>query len=722
MKLSQAFSQSRRLGLVLLCLASSWSACARLDGAAEVDAPDLLPWPASPLGDLVAGRSLVVAPGRNFSPTQDGAAWKFRLWAQAVCRVLEATDQPLGFFFQPGPEESDLWFRLYWDDQEIGGGGGGHEVRGRVPAQLITPGDHILKVRRLFADRPVGEVRIEHFGFRLGEEEVLFLPSQVERLRMLDDFLSVGVASNTRQKFGGLLFSGPGATHRALPEVPASHLRFQLLNLSSEAAHFVARVADRDYRQEVSPGSTQPLEIPLPAGEHKLELEVEGSDEGLFLWGEPGLTPRGTSGATPIFLITLDTTRRDALSPYGGPEELSPRIGQLARQATVYENAFSTSPWTLPSHASIMTGLYPSRHLAGVEDQHLTSRVSTMATLLARAGYATAGFAGGALCAHRFGISHGFGRYLNPDSFESTGDRLTAEVGEFLSQRYKQPLFVFINYFDPHGMYRAPTEFQELAGVSAKRDALDGHPLWQALDRGQAPAWRSILQGESTITPEILDYLQAAYLSEVAFMDSQIGRLLDRLQELDLFDRALIILVADHGELLGEYGGLFSHAGRLDPELTEIPMIIKWPGQREGQRESALTSQVDLFATVLEVAGLEAPKRDGLSLAGQGPSEDRRLLFMEEHESRVHPLPRRLKIASDVYGVQRDRERLIVWEGGLECARRTPKGWRDEPCRSSREAVLERVQEALGASPPTTEGGTELDEEAREALKALGYL
>ncbi len=184
----------------------------------------------------------------------------------------------------------------------------------------------------------------------------------------------------------------------------------------------------------------------------------------------------------------------------------------------------------------------------------------------------------------------------------------------------------------------------------------------------------------------------------------------------------MIILVADHGELRGEYGGLYSHAGRLDPELTEIPLIIKWPGQRKGHRVDALVSQIDLFTTVLKAAGIAAPANDGLALSREPmPTTTARLLFLEEHESRVHPLPPRLKIAFHVYGAQRPRRRQIVWKGGGECARIVSHGWQEEPCETSSAAALERIQKTLGRPAKVTDAG-QLSQEEQEALRALGYL
>ena len=240
--------------------------------------------------------------------------------------------------------------------------------------------------------------------------------------------------------------------------------------------------------------------------------------------------------------------------------------------------------------------------------------------------------------------------------------------------------------------------------------------------------------------------MRAAYLSEVSFMDAQLGQVFDSLRQLGLYDRAMIVLVADHGELLGEHGR-FSHAGRLDPELTEIPLLIKWPGQTEGRRVRSLASHVDLMSTVLAAVGIAPPANDGHPLAWEesaegGPAEvaspaapsadqpspapgsvggDRRVLFMEEHESRVHPLPDSLRIAPHVYGVQRPEQRQIVWSGGGECARRVEETWSPETCEVASDGVLTKVLDFLG-EPTAVRNAGQLSEEEQRGLRALGYL
>ncbi|MCP4660656.1 MAG: sulfatase-like hydrolase/transferase, partial [bacterium] len=145
------------------------------------------------------------------------------------------------------------------------------------------------------------------------------------------------------------------------------------------------------------------MELALTADAAPLTFAVEGPKNGFFLWGAPFLDPPRPSPRTSIVLITLDTTRRDALGVYGGDRGVTPHLDELAGSATVFERAYAPAPWTLPSHASIFTGLYPSKHGAGVAADHLESRFETLPELLRRHGYLTAGFGGGMLTSYRFG-------------------------------------------------------------------------------------------------------------------------------------------------------------------------------------------------------------------------------------------------------------------------------------------------------------------------------
>jgi hypothetical protein len=238
---------------------------------------------------------------------------------------------------------------------------------------------------------------------------------------------------------------------------------------------------------------------------------------------------------------------------------------------------------------------------------------------------------------------------------------------------------------------------------------------------GDGAAWTRAVIDDIPFPAEALAALNAEYRAEVAFMDEQLGRLLESLRGHGLWDEALLIVVADHGELIGEHRVL-GHGGRLDPELVEVPLIVKFPQQRKAATVDELVSIVDLFPTVLEAAGLEPPSSDGIPLpvADRGHAHARAIVFSEEHAMGIHKLFGRLRVADDLYGIERRAQREIVWEDGRDCFALSEVGWTADGCAS--ESSMALVQEQL--QPPRLLAGQQvpdLGEEEMERLRALGY-
>jgi arylsulfatase A-like enzyme len=179
--------------------------------------------------------------------------------------------------------------------------------------------------------------------------------------------------------------------------------------------------------------------------------------------------------------------------------------------------------------------------------------------------------------------------------------------------------------------------------------------------------------------------------------------------------------VADHGELLGEHRVL-GHGGRLDPELVEVPLIVKFPHQRRAASVDDLVSIVDLFPTVLEAAGVPAPPSDGLPLPTRDSrgSSTRDLVFSEEHAMGIHKLFGRLLVADDLYAIERRTQREVVWQNGRDCFTLAGNGWTVGNCGA--ESAMALVEKRL--HPPRLLAGQQvpdLGKEEMERLKALGY-
>lgn len=706
-----------------------------------------------PRGLVLSGSPVVCAPSSDWQAAE--GVWSFRGVAEVACTIAGPPREPLILAFTPQPDSRGFSFDLEWDGTPLAAspgrteGGADDALVVTVPAASLTPGVHVLTLSR----RPEPDDRERHDNhFRAlarrpaaGGSPVPLIHDAAERYAYLADLLINGVTGLDERKASGFLFAGPGRWYLELPaDVATGGLHLRPENLSEEPALFKVEVVghpERTAKVRVPPRWRGELSLDLAdvggkADPLHLAFTVEGDRGGLFLWGAPRLSPpssvarrRSPTEPPPILLITLDTTRLDALGAYGGPPGLTPHLDRFAADATVYERAAATAPWTLPSHASMFTGLYAGRHGAGVSERRLPPGVPALAEELRRHGYHTAGFAGGRLMAHDYGVGRGFDVYHDPEGLETRGDRMTELVTAELEAVPPGPLFLFANYFDPHYTYRAPPEFGRRTGVAAAQAGLVS-PEWRRVAEGDIQMWRRVTYGEVPVTDAARRWLTAVYHAEVAYMDEQIGRLFAGLKRRGLYERAWIVVVADHGELLGEDGRV-SHAFRLDPELVQVPLLVKVPGQRAGsgggRRAPDLTSVADLFPTLMAAAGVAVPAGlDGRPLGNPG---DRSRVYYEEHRSRIHPIPNpHLLLAPHSFGAESLAARRLVWEGGQECARRddgAPRyGWRLVGCEGDWPPVLSALEERLGRPEPgaVDSSGASLSDEDRDALRALGYL
>ncbi|MDP3938060.1 MAG: sulfatase [Deltaproteobacteria bacterium] len=315
-----------------------------------------------------------------------------------------------------------------------------------------------------------------------------------------------------------------------------------------------------------------------------------------------------------VILITLDTTRADHIGAYGYTRNITPSIDRFAADATLFTRAHSTASWTLPAHASIVTGKYPTSHgahfdvdrpdanlgeaLEGEMFRQMTvnrlgSDQLTMAELLGEAGYRTAAFVGGPFLEPVFGVLQGYD--LKDAEIRTIGgrpaDELTDRAVSWLREvPREQPVHMLVNYFDPHGPYEPPPGYDDLPLARVPLE-----PAAPGRAGGPAPA-----------IP--LGPLIDRYDGEIRFMDSQFGRLLAALRLLGRYDGALVIVVADHGESFGEHG-MMEHGRWLYSEVIHVPLIIRYPGgRRAGESDSSLISVVDLLPLVSAETGLTLPE------------------------------------------------------------------------------------------------------------------
>jgi choline-sulfatase len=301
--------------------------------------------------------------------------------------------------------------------------------------------------------------------------------------------------------------------------------------------------------------------------------------------------------------VTFDTTRADHMSYAGGRPGLTPNLDRLASRGTWFSTCVATAPLTLPSHASVLTGLYPFHH--GIRNNGtyaLSPAHPTLARLLAEHGYATHAVVSSFVLDHQFGLNQGFETYDDDLSSgrteqhflfqEITADQTAAKGLAWLSARDRtRPFFLWLHFFDPHAPYHPPADLSP---------AVAGDP----------------------------------YAGEIFFADSQLGRIVDRLSKDGELRNTLVIFTADHGESLGEHGEK-THGVFVYESTTRVPLLFAGPEVPQ-RRVDRLVSNLDIPATVVDLLGLPPiPSGDGFSLRRVWNGEARPPVYLESFEPRL---------------------------------------------------------------------------------------
>jgi arylsulfatase A-like enzyme/cytochrome c-type biogenesis protein CcmH/NrfG len=313
-----------------------------------------------------------------------------------------------------------------------------------------------------------------------------------------------------------------------------------------------------------------------------------------------------------VLVITIDTLRADRLGCYGNREVATPNMDRLAHEGAMALEASVQVPMTRPSHVSILTGLYPAQH--GIRDNistALAADVPTLAEAFKAAGFRTAGFVSSIVLSRQSGLARGFDEYSDRfdagaddarflDTLRKRGDIVTAEAIAWLGQHANDRTFMWVHLYDPHDPYEPPE-------------------------------------------PYASQYSQRPYDGAVAWTDELIGRLDGAVKRLDTQDRTLVVLTSDHGEGLGEHEepvhGFFVYQTTL-----RVPLIARGPGIVPGTAIHAVARSVDLFPTILDLAGVSGPTAarplPGRSLAaamrGIARDVDEEPSFAESLTPRIH--------------------------------------------------------------------------------------
>jgi arylsulfatase A-like enzyme/Tfp pilus assembly protein PilF len=407
-----------------------------------------------------------------------------------------------------------------------------------------------------------------------------------------------------------------------------------------------------------------------------------------------------------VLLISIDTCRADHLGCYGYQLNTTPNIDAVASEGVLFENVISPVPFTLPAHCSMLTGTIPPCH--GVFDNteyKLGAEFVTLAEILKDNGFTTSAFISAFVLNSRFGLAQGFDTY--DDSFENPmnttginerrGDETTRRALKWLENHKNEKNFIFLHYYDPHFTYEPPEPF--------------------------ASRFRNVPSPKNVI----IDFAQALfgnYAGEIAYTDYCIGQVIDKLKQLKLYDSTMIIITADHGEMLGQHGEGF-HGYFIYQQAVKVPLIFRLPGQSKSTRIKDTVGLIDIVPTACSSLGIEPPPQiQGRDLTPYFHSNSQPYpngyLYCQSLEPTKYGANSLLGIATDRYKyIQTTRPELY----DLADDPQELNNLADQQPNRTR-VMQDKLQQILDESVRinTPDSKPELDEQTRLRLESLGYV
>jgi len=515
--------------------------------------------------------------------------------------------------------------------------------------------------------------------------------------------------------------------------------------LAAVVVGVVLLVRGRDWRRLVAPTVLVFLVLWLPLYVLSAEPAMERTRRG-------AARPEGAvarAGAPNVILVMLDTTRADCLGCYGSTECPTPRLDALADQSALFEQCVSLQPLTRPMACTLLTGLHPRRHGVDTNTKSLDPGFETLAESFLRAGYGTAAFTAASVLSGYYGTAQGFELYSEPSEpwwylrsdlavrrlyisltqwgnwwVEIAADEVTSRAGRWIRSRARddRPFFAFVHYFDPHAPYAPPPAFD-----LAARDGVDGVPRPYEVESER-------FEDGFSMPEEYVRQEWRRYQGEIAFMDEQVGILLDVLEESDIAEETIVVVVGDHGESF-EHGFYFAHEFRLYESLVHVPLMIRWPGRISPSRIAAQITLADIAPTVLGLAetpispeAQSAPEADGVDRAplmvfDRVPTEMTEAVYCQTNTDEGRPF----------YGWYSHAVRAYPWKyiDSPEVGLRELYDLQNDPEELTNLVDVERERAArMAALLGAWLGGTErfevepeeLSPRRIEELKSLGYL
>ena len=338
-----------------------------------------------------------------------------------------------------------------------------------------------------------------------------------------------------------------------------------------------------------------------------------------LLWISPLVLVPGCGASEPrgVLLISIDTLRSDRLGSYGYDRPTTPTLDALAAQGVLFERALAPTSWTLPSHASMLTGLAPRQHGAVDWDRAVAPDATTLASALRSAGFRTAAFVNNGFLNSENGILRGFDEEFLYPPVDARGRQPTAAVEmiadmqAWLAANREHDFFLFFHVFDTHSDYRCAPHLRE-----------DFVRPYDGAMTGSSEQLLEVLHGRREATDEDLLFVSDLYDCAIRQLDERLAALFHALESLHLTETTTILVTSDHGEAFGEHGSVL-HGRTLYEEVVRVPLILRGPGVPQGVRVATPVGLVDVSPTVLDLLGVSSSSAvDGRVLTTLWRGED----------------------------------------------------------------------------------------------------
>jgi len=476
------------------------------------------------------------------------------------------------------------------------------------------------------------------------------------------------------------------------------------------------------------------LELPPTNKKTSLSIITKGEKPYFAYWANPVIYRKKNKDKN-VILISIDTLRADHLGCYGYPKSTSPNIDSLASEGTLFTHPFSCSPWTLPSHVSIMTSLYSIHHQVYYSQEKMDPSLITLAEILRKNNFFTSAFTGGGFVSANYGFSKGFDSYYEGRGgvFHMNSAELIYEAASnWLDKNKNKRFFLFLHTYQPHNPYVSPYPYNTVF--------LGNNPKWEHLNLlgflgGKKGIYKKLSEKERRNAIGLYD-------GEIHYLDeSLIGPLIKKLKNIELYENTMIIFTSDHGEEFFEHGA-WDHGHSLYNESIRVPLIIKFPGKKfRGKKITGTVSQVDIMPTILKEMKIDCPEliTDGKSLfpmLKRGKDRDR--CFLSDIGAYVlnSHIPQKISMNSGKYKLILNKEfsqkdLLFFIAPPPEKDQIELFDLINDPLEQNNiaqkhpdltTAILQEINRIYGQAKKRTTEKTEMDKKLKEQLKALGYI